>query len=458
MEKPLTLSSVNLNISKGLTEFPSWVRNAAYLRCLSITESDITQLPDWIGDMQSLTELYIHCSNRNLKTLPDKIGSLTNLAKLYIDCPSIEKLPNSIGNIISLKELLLFRADNLTSLPDSIGNLKNLVKFVLEYSPIKTVPDWIGNLQNLTELSLNGNKMKSLPDFIGNLGNLTLLSLKNCKNLRYLPASISRLKNLVDFSLTGTPIEELPDSMADCSSLESIIEVIPENHSISYRTFCNCYYTLVETIISFAAKARREGLLALEEELENLSDGFFRQGLRLVVDGTDEGIIRHILTLKIEREHDHYKKKLMEIAMEGILCIQNWNSVQNTGIRLAAMVDIKNNPLDTAFAKYLAGDNSAFNDIDFKTAIQPEEEGEEVHFIKRAYETSEICRREGPFGIEKHLDNDGIAAKDVFEYGLCLIVECWNYEDIDKDLSMLIANENDPVRKNLALAKETPSE
>jgi flagellar motor component MotA len=453
-EKRLTLLSINLNLSKDLTELPPFIRNAVSLRCLSITSSNITLLPDWIGDMQSLKELYIHYENKNLKTLPDSIGNLTNLAKLYIDCPSMEKLPDSIGNLISLKKLLLFRTKNLTSLPESIGNLKNLVTFMLEYSPLKTLPDWIGNLQNLTELSLSGNKTKRLPDFFGNLSNLTVLHLENCKNLRSLPDSIGSLKNLVDFYLTGSPIEKLPDSMANCFSLECIIEVIPEGHCGSYRTFCNYYYTLVETIISFAAKARREGLLALEEELGNLSDGFFKQGLRLVVDGTDEGIIRHILTLKIEREHDHYKKKLMETAMEGILCIQNANYIPHIAMRLAAMVDIKNNPLDTALAKYLAGDNSAFDGIDFKAALQPEEEREEVRFIKRAYEISEICRRDGPFGIEKHLNNDGIAAKDVFEYGLCLIVECWNYEDIDKDLTMLIANETDPVQKNIALAKK----
>ncbi|MBO7484452.1 MAG: motility protein A [Spirochaetaceae bacterium] len=53
--------------------------------------------------------------------------------------------------------------------------------------------------------------------------------------------------------------------------------------------------TLVQNMVSLSEKARREGILALEEGLEDLDDEFMKTGLRLVVDGTDGNVIRGIL-------------------------------------------------------------------------------------------------------------------------------------------------------------------
>jgi flagellar motor component MotA len=407
LEKCLTVTSISLSIWKGLKEFPLWIRNAVSLRHLIISGTDITLLPDWIGDMQSLTKLTIYSDNKNLKTLPE----------------------------------------------------------------------WIGNLQNLTELALNENMIETIPDWIGNLEKLAGLSLENNKNLKWLPDSFGKLKNLTTLNLRGTAIEKLPDSIVNCTSLECVdirdtsinsfpdfissiktlkqsTQVLPEKHAISYRSFCNYYYTLVMTILRFSYKATREGLLSLEEELEDISRGFFKEGIRLVVDGTDAAIIRELLTLRIEREHTYYIKKLKEMAMEGILCIQNGDSIPQIGLRLASMADINNNLLETASAKYLAGDFEAFDKIEFDEALQPDEEREEVRFIKRAMAISEISRREGWLELDKHLDNEGIATRDVFEYGLPMVIDNWNYADIDKNLSLLIAGETDPVRKNFALAKK----
>lgn len=53
--------------------------------------------------------------------------------------------------------------------------------------------------------------------------------------------------------------------------------------------------TLVQNMVALSEKARREGILALEEGLEDLDDEFMKTGLRLVVDGTDGNVIRGIL-------------------------------------------------------------------------------------------------------------------------------------------------------------------
>lgn len=60
------------------------------------------------------------------------------------------------------------------------------------------------------------------------------------------------------------------------------------------------------TLVRFAEKARREGLLSLEQELESVTDRFTRQGMQLVIDGTDPEITKEILESNItvlEKRH-----------------------------------------------------------------------------------------------------------------------------------------------------------
>jgi chemotaxis protein MotA len=51
----------------------------------------------------------------------------------------------------------------------------------------------------------------------------------------------------------------------------------------------------VSMMVGFASKARREGLLGLEEDITAIEDPFLKKGLQMVVDGTDVEMIREIL-------------------------------------------------------------------------------------------------------------------------------------------------------------------
>jgi len=57
--------------------------------------------------------------------------------------------------------------------------------------------------------------------------------------------------------------------------------------------------SLVQTIVSFAEKARREGLLALEADASELDNVFLRKSIQLVVDGTDPELVKAILDTEI---------------------------------------------------------------------------------------------------------------------------------------------------------------
>jgi chemotaxis protein MotA len=69
---------------------------------------------------------------------------------------------------------------------------------------------------------------------------------------------------------------------------------------------------LVQLLYNFAEKARREGLLSLEDDIDKLGDDFLKKGIRLVVDGVDPEIVRNTLENDIAL-YEHRKKEEAEI-------------------------------------------------------------------------------------------------------------------------------------------------
>ncbi len=59
--------------------------------------------------------------------------------------------------------------------------------------------------------------------------------------------------------------------------------------------------SIIKMLITFSEKARREGILALEDDLAELSDPFLKKGIQLVVDGTEPEKIKNVLQIEIEK-------------------------------------------------------------------------------------------------------------------------------------------------------------
>jgi chemotaxis protein MotA len=57
---------------------------------------------------------------------------------------------------------------------------------------------------------------------------------------------------------------------------------------------------LVDTVVKLAEKARREGLLALEDAMKEVDDPFLKKGLQLAIDGTDSDELRDILEAEVD--------------------------------------------------------------------------------------------------------------------------------------------------------------
>jgi chemotaxis protein MotA len=57
---------------------------------------------------------------------------------------------------------------------------------------------------------------------------------------------------------------------------------------------------MMKAIVGYATRARKEGLLVLEEEARQVNNEFLRLGLQLVVDGTPSELAREIMETEVE--------------------------------------------------------------------------------------------------------------------------------------------------------------
>jgi chemotaxis protein MotA len=67
---------------------------------------------------------------------------------------------------------------------------------------------------------------------------------------------------------------------------------------------------IIRRLVGFAATGRRHGLVALEGEIEQIRDGFFRRAVRLSIDGMNPKMLRETM----EREISTYEGERRRVA------------------------------------------------------------------------------------------------------------------------------------------------
>lgn len=94
-------------------------------------------------------------------------------------------------------------------------------------------------------------------------------------------------------SVIGSPLSRLIDIPKYTK-----FAFMPRNYNIGQ---------LILQMVAFAERARREGLLSLEDDLANLDEPFLKKGLQLVVDGTDPELVRNILETDMANIHGRHE-------------------------------------------------------------------------------------------------------------------------------------------------------
>lgn len=95
------------------------------------------------------------------------------------------------------------------------------------------------------------------------------------------------------------------------------IKLIPQLLRSAFFTKNQNLIEVLNMMIRFAERARREGLLALEDEAAGLEDPFIKKGIQLVVDGTDPELVKNILDAEISFLEERHKSNRLIFEVWG---------------------------------------------------------------------------------------------------------------------------------------------
>ena len=71
---------------------------------------------------------------------------------------------------------------------------------------------------------------------------------------------------------------------------------------------------LIQKMVNYAAISRRDGPLALDQEIQNIDNAFFARGLQMLVDGQNTEDIQELLSMEIQHLQERHAtgKKILE--------------------------------------------------------------------------------------------------------------------------------------------------
>jgi chemotaxis protein MotA len=94
-------------------------------------------------------------------------------------------------------------------------------------------------------------------------------------------------------------------------------KTLPKLMGLAMKPRVSDMATIREMLVKYAERARREGLLALESDVEQVSDPFIRHGLQMVIDGLEPDTVEEILEIEIESMQGRHAKGIDMLAKMG---------------------------------------------------------------------------------------------------------------------------------------------
>lgn len=82
---------------------------------------------------------------------------------------------------------------------------------------------------------------------------------------------------------------------------------IPKSAVRAFKSNVPDVQTTITELARLAEIARRDGMLALEAEIEHLDDRFLRLGVQLLVDGVDEEVVQETLDIELEATDERHR-------------------------------------------------------------------------------------------------------------------------------------------------------
>jgi chemotaxis protein MotA len=88
--------------------------------------------------------------------------------------------------------------------------------------------------------------------------------------------------------------------------IPTIMQAVKDAKKVLFTSALN-NETVIKDMINYAAKARRNGLISLEQEAQSVKDPFTKKGITLVVDGIDPQKLADTLDTEVEAYEEHAK-------------------------------------------------------------------------------------------------------------------------------------------------------
>lgn len=103
-----------------------------------------------------------------------------------------------------------------------------------------------------------------------------------------LPAMILILGGTIGATLIGAPFEEFIG--------------LPRTIIGAFKGVKADPHKIIDHLVEMAEKARKEGLLALQDDVARIEDPLLASGINLIVDGIDPDVVRETLTTQVEMD------------------------------------------------------------------------------------------------------------------------------------------------------------
>ncbi|XP_071725938.1 probable LRR receptor-like serine/threonine-protein kinase At1g53440 [Rutidosis leptorrhynchoides] len=195
--------------SRGLLQFGSNVTCECNTTVCHITNIQLKGLnmtgvlPEEFANLTFLREIDLSRNYLN-GTIPARFGQLRLTIMSLLGNRISGPIPEEIGDISTLEELVL--EDNFIDgpLPQNLGRLTRLRRFLASANNFTgTIPESYGKLTNLTDFRLDGSALSGrIPDLIGNWTKLDRLDLQGTSLEGPIPSTISLLTKLTELRIT----------------------------------------------------------------------------------------------------------------------------------------------------------------------------------------------------------------------------------------------------------------
>lgn len=215
LSEPENVCVLQINSNEQLTKFASYASSFSNLEVIYLNAISAS-VPREIENVASLTTLNFHHTVNTV--LPD-IGKLQNLEIVYLSKADVKIIPESLGNLKRLTQLIVNLNTEPVTIPVSIKNLLSLKVLTLKNNKALILPDLSYN-QNIEYLDLTGNNLKTIPESVYGLAKLKTLNIGS-NNISQVNPNISKLSNLFELRLEESELSELPD-LSNLQNLESI--------------------------------------------------------------------------------------------------------------------------------------------------------------------------------------------------------------------------------------------